>query len=264
MTVPTYLPYYVLIGSTGIIAAVLIGLNLALVRANWQESERRSAIRRTTAVLIGWFALAVVLASFGVYRGASDRLPTIPFGVLLPILIGSVLIWRSPAFSRLIEAVPQPWLIAVQLYRALGVIFLVLYSSDKLPGLFAWPAGAGDIAVGLLAPVVALAYARDPHAHSRTVSMWNLFGIGDLVVAVGTGFLTSPSPFQFFAFEHPNELISVFPLVLIPTFLVPLSVLLHLISLTKLGRATAEPKTAIECDSVSPDALTTRQGPRHA
>ena len=42
-----------------------------------------------------------------------------------------------------------------------------------------------------------------------------------------------------FAFERPNELISMFPLVLIPTFLVPLAILLHIISLIQLGRATA-------------------------
>jgi hypothetical protein len=64
----------------------------------------------------------------------------------------------------------------------------------------------------------------------------NLFGLADLVVAVTTGFLTSPSAFQLFAFDLPNELISQFPLVLIPVFLVPLSVLLHLASLTKLRR----------------------------
>jgi hypothetical protein len=64
-------------------------------------------------------------------------------------------------------------------------------------------------------------------------------GIADLVVAVSTGFLTSPSRFQMFAFDRPNELISMFPLVLIPTFLVPLAILLHIISLIQLGRATA-------------------------
>jgi hypothetical protein len=47
------------------------------------------------------------------------------------------------------------------------------------------------------------------------------------------------SAFQMFAFNRPNELISVFPLVLIPTFLVPLAILLHIISLIQFGRATA-------------------------
>jgi hypothetical protein len=37
-----------------------------------------------------------------------------------------------------------------------------------------------------------------------------------------------------FAFEAPNELIGAFPLVLVPVYLVPMSVLLHFASLRKL------------------------------
>ena len=132
---------------------------------------------------------------------------------------------------------PQHWLIGVQLYRALGVIFLILYAAGKLPGLFAWPAGLGDVLVGVLSPVVAIAYWRGPRENADLVSAWNLFGLADLVVAVTTGFLTSPSAFQLYAFDLPNELISRFPLVLIPVFLVPLSVLLHLASLAKLRQS---------------------------
>jgi len=38
------------------------------------------------------------------------------------------------------------------------------------------------------------------------------------------------------ALDHPNQLIGAFPLAIIPVFLVPLSVLLHLASLQKLRR----------------------------
>ena len=180
--------------------------------------------------------MAVALASADAYRGTADRIPTIQYGILVPILIGGLLIWRSPRVARIIDAVPQHWLVGVQLYRALGVIFLILYAAGKLPGLFAWPAGLGDVLVGVLSPVVAIAYWRGPRENADLVSAWNLFGLADLVVAVTAGFLTSPSAFQLFAFDLPNELISQFPLVLIPVFLVPLSVLLHLASLTKLRR----------------------------
>jgi len=58
----------------------------------------------------------------------------------------------------------------------------------------------------------------------------------DLIVAVASGFSTSHSPFQLVAFDQPNQLVSMFPQVLIPTYLVPVSVLLHLASMTKLRR----------------------------
>jgi len=96
----------------------------------------------------------------------------------------------------------------------------------------------------ILAPVVALAYARGPRENRDLVSAWNIVGIGDLVIAVSTGLLTSPSPLQRFAFDLPNELISAFPLVLIPTYLVPVSVLLHLASLAKLHRTAGGTRQA--------------------
>jgi hypothetical protein len=64
-------------------------------------------------------------------------------------------------------------------------------------------------------------------------------GLFDLAVAVTTGFLTSLSPLQMYSFDAPNELITAYPLVLVPVFGVPLAVLLHVASLIKLARETA-------------------------
>jgi hypothetical protein len=236
MIVPAYLPYVVLTFAIGTIAAILVGLRSALRGAGWTAYDSTLTVRAATIALIGWFLLTLALASVDAYRTAADRIPTIQYGIFVPILIGGLLIWRSPRLARTIDAVPQHWLIGVQLYRALGVIFLILYATGKMPGLFAWPAGLGDVLAGILAPVVAIAYRRGPRENADLVIAWNLFGLADLVVAVTAGFLTSPSPFQLFALDLPNELVSRFPLVLVPVFLVPVSVLLHLASLAKIRR----------------------------
>jgi hypothetical protein len=75
-----------------------------------------------------------------------------------------------------------------------------------------------------------------PSARNATLA-WNILGIGDLVVAVGTGFLTSPSPYRLLAFDRPNVVVESYPFVRIPTFLVPLSIIMHGLSLAKLRRA---------------------------
>jgi hypothetical protein len=237
MTIPTYLHFLVLIGSIATITTILFGLRNALADAHWPEQDRTVAVRYFDAILVGWFVLSIALALGGVYQAAPNGIPTIQYGIFIPILIGIWSIWRWPAVGRIIGVVPQPWIVGVQLYRALGVIFLILYATDKLPGLFAWPAGIGDVTVGLSAPLVALAYARDPRRNANLVKAWNIFGILDLVVAVTTGFITTPS--VLFSYEPPNELISVFPLVLVPIYLVPLAILLHLASLAKLHRESA-------------------------
>jgi hypothetical protein len=246
VAVPIYLPLTIVAGCISTIAAVFFGLNQALKRVHWPDSERRPVVQRAAAVLGGWFAIAVTLASLGTYQAVADRVPTIEFGIVIPILIGVLLIWRSSAISRLIDAIPRHWVIAIQFYRVAGVTFLILYASKLLPGLFALPAGVGDVAIGLLALRIGINASRHQQFYPRTVLLWNLFGIADLIVALTTGFLTSPSPFQRFAFDHPHQLIAMFPLVLIPTFLVPLSFLLHIISLIQRARASERSNTGLE------------------
>ena len=57
------------------------------------------------------------------------------------------------------------------------------------------------------------------------------------VVTVATGFMTAPSALQPIQVEPNSELMTVLPMVLIPVFLVPLSIMLHLASLAKLHRS---------------------------
>jgi hypothetical protein len=236
MTIPAYLPYFVFAGTAATVFAILYGLNRALADAAWPQADRTRVFRLSAVVLLGWLALSIALAAIGVYHVDASAIPTIQYAILLPILIGSLLIWRSATVARIVDAVPQEWLVGVQLYRALGVIFLILYATGKLPSFFAWPAGVGDIAIGLLAPFVGLAYARAPRDTAGLVRAWNVFGILNLVVAVMTGFLTAPSLIQPIVVQPNSELMTVLPMVLIPAYLVPLSILLHLASLAKLRR----------------------------
>jgi hypothetical protein len=238
--VPGYLYVFVLAGSVAAAATVLIGLKRSLKLAKWAESDRQQAFRKISILLVAWAAVAIGLSWLGAYEGSARRAPTIQYGVLIPIVAGVLLYQRWETLRRAVEAVPQEWLVGVQFYRTLGLIFLVLYAQGHMPGAFAWPAGAGDIFVGLLAPVVAFAYARRWTSARRWVQAWNGLGLFDLVVALTTGFLTSPSPLQVLAFDSPNRLISAFPLAMVPVFLVPLSILLHLASLAKLRRAATE------------------------
>lgn len=241
--IPEYLIPYVLSGDLAIVIAVVIGLHRALKLAGWQAQDRRRVVWSGAALLIAWYVAGLFLSRSGFYRATFSRVPTIQYGILIPIAAGIALFWRWPLFRRVVEAVPQRWIVSVQLYRAMGVIFLLLYAGGHLPGVFAWPAGVGDVTVGLLAPFVGLAYARKSRNAAGRVRAWNLLGITDLIVALTTGFLSSPSPLQMFAFGSPNELIGAFPLAMIPVFAVPLSILLHLASLHKLRQAEVGEKT---------------------
>jgi hypothetical protein len=120
---------------------------------------------------------------------------------------------------------------AMQAWRWAGMGFLALYAHNVLPAVFALPAGLGDMTVGVTAPWIMLALLRQPgFAASRAFIRWNLFGILDLIVAVGIGALMAG-----LATGAPAEIstapMATLPLLLIPAFLVPLFLMLHIAAL---------------------------------
>jgi hypothetical protein len=234
---PFHLTAYVLVTSVATVIAILWALRTAIRRTELSVKEQRRSFWAGVTLLAGWFFAALLPSWLGFYRGTLTRIPTIEFGLLVPIIAGIIFYRRSDVLRRIVAAAAQSLLVGVQIYRVLGVIFLVLLADRLMPGVFALPAGAGDVAVGLLAPVLAVSFARGLRGSRGLVYAWNLIGLADLGVAVTTGFLSSPSPAQLLALGNPNTLITAFPVVMIPVFLVPLAVLLHLASLAKLRRA---------------------------
>jgi hypothetical protein len=223
-----------IVAASFIIAAVAIYAVARSVRAaGWDGARANRAVALVTVLIGGWLAAALALTWNGAYTASLDRLPTIQFGIFVPIIAG-VLLYRASSFVReIVAAVSQSWLIGIQTYRALGFNFLALYSASLIPGVFALPAGTGDIIVGVTALLIALAYAAGFPPSNGVVRAWNLFGIADLVVAVTTGFMSSPSALQVTAFDLPNTMIAEFPLALVPAFAVPLSILLHFASFAR-------------------------------
>lgn len=127
-----------------------------------------------------------------------------------------------------------------QFFRPVGVTFLVAMALGYLPAVFAIPAGLGDIAIGVEAVFVARNLRRGV-VDRRTV-WFNVLGLVDLVVALATGVIAAPGLARLLVVSPSTEAISLLPLVLIPTTIVPLAVALHVFSLRKL-RVAAEMAT---------------------
>ena len=201
-------------------------------------THRGATVRPIIAgVLALWFVVILLLGA----AGAIARPPgTPPFPILIaataPILVFLGAYWAWPAFRAHVLSLDLPLATSIQAWRAGGLGFLALYTHGVLPGAFAWPAGLGDIAIGVTAPWVALALVRRPSfAISRAFVAWNLLGILDLVVAVSVGGLSSALA-SGAAGEVTTGPMAQLPLVLIPAYLVPLFVMLHLAALFQARR----------------------------
>jgi hypothetical protein len=75
-----------------------------------------------------------------------------------------------------------------------------------------------------------------------------VLGIADLINALALGFMTGPGPLQVLALDHPNLVATTYPTVLTPFFVVPLSIVLHGLSLWQLrkhGQAQDSPEAGM-------------------
>ena len=188
----------------------------------------------TGAVLVLWFLLALGGSLLGVFD--SEPRPPIALGLaaVVPVAVFVFSYLTSPRFRQFVSALDLRVLTVAHTWRVGGIVFVILYYQGALPGVFALPAGWGDIAIGITAPVVAW-YWKPPFPR-KTFVAWNVLGSLDLVMAVSLGVLASATPVGVLAGDVTTRLMGQFPLSLIPTFFVPLLLILHLISLIRVRK----------------------------
>jgi hypothetical protein len=224
--------------------AVRLAIHIAIILGLWLALERTElAPRRRLGVWLAlvvpytlWLAVIWSAAINGVFRQGNP--PLLPFAIFLPVIVGVPILLRSKRIGEVLDAMPAAWLVGLQVYRVFGGIFLVGWARGVVPGVFALPAGIGDVTTGLLAlPVAYYLASRNGHA-VRSAIAWNIFGLIDFTIAVGIGLAISPGPLQLIVPSIPNAGVGLYPTVLTPAFAVPSSILLHVLSLRQLRRAS--------------------------
>ncbi len=237
-------------------AAILIGLWLALIRANLRGTTRVVLWLVIALPFTLWLAVVWALAVNGACQPISGNGP-LPIAVFAPVLVSLVLLLRSKRVAAVLDAAPPSWLVGVQVFRIFGGIFLVNWALGSLPGIFALPAGIGDTLVGVLALPVAF-YLSTGTADGQTAGIaWNLLGLTDLAIAIILGTLTSPGRLHLLSLNQPNVLVGTYPTVMTPAFGVPLSIILHVLSLWQLRRVARKAHAGARSDQTSGAGLKT-------
>ena len=191
----------------------------------------------TLVALAAWFLFALGGSLLGVFD--SGPRPPLPLGLaaVVPVVAFVAGYLTSAHFREFVLSLDLQALSLAQTFRVVGIVFVVLYFLGALPGVFALPAGWGDFAVGVTAPVVAW-YWKRPFPY-RTFTVWNVLGSLDLVNAMSLGVLASASPVGILAGDVTTRLMGQFPLSLIPTFFVPLFLIFHLTCFIRVGKGVA-------------------------
>jgi hypothetical protein len=188
--------------------------------------------RKVVAVLIAAWFIAVLTASALHVFNTAPGLPPLPLGLaaLGPVAVYLLWVRSSERFRQFTLSLNPRTLTMVQSWRIIGFAFVALYAYGILPALFALPAGWGDVAIGATAPLAAIMLA-DPK-HRSSFIFWQALGILDLVLALVLG----PAASFIDPRGIPTSAVTVMPLSLIPTFVVPILLILHLICIAHARR----------------------------
>jgi hypothetical protein len=194
-----------------------------------EPNDNRPSIRSAVSVALAlWLGVVFLLGAQGEFVGSAGS-PPLPifFGVAIPLVVFFAAYFGWNAFRSFVLGADLRFVTAVQAWRWAGLGFLSLYAHGVLPGLFAFPAGLGDMAIGVTAPWVLLGLLRDSSfAGSRRYTVWNILGITDLVVAVSMGTISSGFIPRLTG-NVTTSAMAQLPLVLVPAYMVPFFIMLH-------------------------------------
>ena len=212
----------------------------SILREQAPLNENHSGIRSIVPVVLAlWFGLIFFLGAKGAFVGGAGS-PPLPifFGFAIPLAVFFAAYFSWAAFRNFVLSVDLRLVAAIQAWRWAGLGFLNLYAHGVLPGLFAFPAGLGDMAIGVTAPWIVLRLARQSSfAGSRRFVTWNILGILDLAIAVSLGAICSGF-IPGLTGNITTGAMGQLPLVLIPAYLVPIFIMLHVTALFQARQLT--------------------------
>jgi hypothetical protein len=182
----------------------------------------------TAVLLVVWFVTVLTSSALDLFKNQSERFGLgIAVAALVPMVVFSLWFAASEEFRNFTLSLDPRILTSVQVWRIVGFTFLLLEARNVLPAVFAFPAGYGDMFIGVTAGFAAWRLAEP--AHRNSFIFWQLLGIADLIIAVSLGTTAG------LLVPHGPSMVAmtVLPLSLIPTFFVPLFLMLHVICIAQ-------------------------------
>lgn len=179
-----------------------------------------------------YLAYASILALKGVFQTNSIPpkvmvLTAIPLTVMLFVIVGN-----TKLFKKLLRSITLESLIALHVFRLLGVFEILLYFYHLLPGDFAFSAGMGDIITAIFAwPVAKMVSKRKPGSLKMAYA-WNIFGTLDIITLLVIAVINTRNAIVTGA-PGVQEM-TIFPFVWFPAFAPATILFLHYATFRKL------------------------------
>jgi hypothetical protein len=217
------------------LALVLRGLWRTLAVMNYPPRRRNGIVGGTALALAAWLACTAMLALTGLAGDFSSFPPPVMPMVLLPPLVVSLALTFSGKFGAVLRHVPVAWLLWLQSFRVVVEVLLwALHAQGLLPVQMTFEGLNFDVLTGATAPLAAYLLTVRPGWRRPILLAWNGMGLALLATIVVISILSLPTPLRVFTNEPANTIVTRFPFIWLPGFLVPLAYTLHFFALKRL------------------------------
>jgi hypothetical protein len=177
------------------------------------------------------------ILSFNGFYQVPLRIPVL----VMPSLLSIIILLSGKFSKKWLPAVSLPWLTALQVIRIpVEMVLFWLYKEKQIPVNMTFEGWNYDILSGITAlPMVWLALNNRSTA-KRILLVWNFICLGLLITIVTIAVLSAKLPIQQWGFDQPNVAIQHFPFAWLPSVIVPIVLMAHLISIRLLLRNKAD------------------------
>jgi hypothetical protein len=185
-------------------------------------------------ILLVWLVFQSFLGISGFYQNLNAIPPRFAM-LLLPAIIAIILLFSLPKGRTFIDSLSLERLTILHIVRVpVEIVLFWLFLQKTIPQLMTFEGRNFDILAGISAPIVYYLVFVKHNMNKRMLLIWNVICLGLLLNIVVNALLSAPLPFQQFAFEQPNVAILYFPFNLLPSVVVPLVLLAHLVVIRRL------------------------------
>ncbi|WP_400262611.1 hypothetical protein ACFX5U_04515 [Sphingobacterium sp. SG20118] len=201
---------------------LFLGLTLLFILIFYFANGRN---KQVLLLNIAWALMIGSLAFLGVFI-SNPKLFII--GLIGTILLNALLLRKIKDTRLNIQL-----LLVIQSLRVIVELFLyALYLEKMIPKLMTFKGMNFDILIGFSSILFLFVYLFQYDVlKSWVFGLWNYLGILSLIIVVSIGVLSSPVPIQQFGFDQPNVAVLVYPYALLPTIIVPIAILAHVLLL---------------------------------
>lgn len=235
MSLPDYAILLILMTVIFMASSLSVLIAAAVGKATLDTPNRQRFAVTLSFYMSVWVLIALALSYANILVPQPDHsFPWLGLMIIGPLLLALFLLSKSEVFSAVLDATPLHWLAAIQVYRVIGALFLLLHADGMLSAYFALSTGWGDIAIGVTAPLLGYLLWLDASRYFALGLVWCGAGIFDLFYVLYKAVRSAPGPLQTTAFDLPTVIIGYFPFTLIPLLVVPISIILHIQMIRKI------------------------------